>query len=251
MMHSNSRSVACFIVEGNIGAGKSTFLRLVDEQLPLQIVPEPLARWQHVGAGHNMLDMFYKDPHRWTLSFELYAFMTRVTQHEIYDQAGNGGVQLLERSVFSDRYCFAKNAYELGFMNKLEWEVYQELYKWLLRTVRKPDGFIYLRAAPETCHARIAKRNRSEEAGVPFEYFKKLHEKHEKWLVERCDAQDGLGSVPVLILDCDAEFERDRDMQHAHIKAVRDFVADNNCLQKADISISVLVKKEKSALEYE
>lgn len=34
-----------------------------------------------------------------------------------------------------------------------------------------PNGFIYLRAEPETCHRRMQRRNRSEEGGVPLEYL--------------------------------------------------------------------------------
>ena len=45
-----------------------------------------------------------------------------------------------------------------------------------------PDGFIYLRATPETCNARMVGRNRTEEAGVPLEYLQTLHAKHEDWL---------------------------------------------------------------------
>ena len=47
------------IVEGNIGAGKSTFLKMVNDYLDLQIVYEPHEQWQDVG-GENVLDHFYK-----------------------------------------------------------------------------------------------------------------------------------------------------------------------------------------------
>ena len=49
-----------------------------------------------------------------------------------------------------------------------------------------PDGFIYLRALPETCNARMALRNRSEETGIRMDYLEKLHEKHERWLGTDC-----------------------------------------------------------------
>ena len=66
-----------FILEGNIGAGKSTFLRLAGDTLPLQIVPEPHTKWQQVG-GHNLLEKFYTDTNRWAYTFQSYAFVTRV-----------------------------------------------------------------------------------------------------------------------------------------------------------------------------
>ena len=45
-----------------------------------------------------------------------------------------------------------------------------------------PDGFIYLRAPPDTCSRRMHMRQRSEEAGVPLDYLTTLHEMHEDWL---------------------------------------------------------------------
>jgi len=45
-----------FIVEGNIGAGKSTFLKLIKDRLPVQVVYEPHKKWQSVQGGENLLD---------------------------------------------------------------------------------------------------------------------------------------------------------------------------------------------------
>ncbi len=33
------------------------------------------------------------------------------------------------------------------------------------------DGLVYLRASPATCHARLRKRGRGEEAAVTIEYL--------------------------------------------------------------------------------
>ena len=58
-------------LEGNIAAGKSTLLGLLEDQLDYIAVPEPLSKWQEVGDngtahnGGNLLELFYKDPKRW------------------------------------------------------------------------------------------------------------------------------------------------------------------------------------------
>lgn len=77
-------------VEGNIGAGKSTFLDIMsDRSLELQdiieVVPEPVDEWQAVtgvaGAGAepvNLLDRFYKDPKRYAYTFQHYVLLTRM-----------------------------------------------------------------------------------------------------------------------------------------------------------------------------
>ena len=146
----------CFVIEGNIGAGKSTFLKILKQYLNVQVVLEPHERWQQVGGTENLLDKFYKDPHRWAYTFQSYAFVSRVMVQKEHAQTNPFAVQLLERSVFSDRYCFAQNCYELGYMNALEWKLYQEWFTWFRDTyVVKPEGFIYLRTKPEICYERL------------------------------------------------------------------------------------------------
>lgn len=222
------------VLEGNIGAGKSTFLKIMQDRLSLQVVFEPHEKWQHVGEGENLLDKFYKDTPRWAYTFQSYAFITRVLEQEAYAQVNQFPVQVLERSVFSDRYCFAKNCYELGFMTSLEWKIYQEWFTWLVdRHMAKPHGFIYLYTDPEVCYERLCKRNRSEESGVSQVYLQQLHDKHQAWLVEKKGVASYLQDVPVLLLHCNKEFENDVAEQDVHMAAIIQF-----CFDKFGITIS-------------
>jgi deoxyadenosine/deoxycytidine kinase len=214
-----------FIVEGNIGAGKSTFLQILKQYLNVQVMLEPHEQWQNIGNGYNLLDLFYKDPKRWAYSFQSYAFVSRIALQNAYTRTNPYAVQILERSVFSDRYCFAFNAYELGYMNALEWKIYQEWFAWLVDTyVTKPDGFIYLRTNPSVCYNRLKKRSRDEEATVSREYIEKIHEKHENWLMEKKGIESSLAQIPVLVLDCDADFETNKAEQERHVEQVGAFV---------------------------
>lgn len=216
----------CFVVEGNIGAGKSTFLKMLKEYLNVQIVLEPHEQWQRVGGeDHNLLQKFYKDPARWAYTFQSYAFVSRIMSQYMHAQKNPFAIQVLERSVFSDRYCFARNCYELGYMNALEWKLYQEWFAWLRDTyVTKPEGFIYLKTNPEICYERLNKRNRAEEATVSIEYIKSVHNKHEEWLVNKQAADRYMHEIPVLVLDCDIDFENNKAEQEKHVEAVGAFV---------------------------
>ena len=70
-------------LEGNIAAGKSTLLRLLEDEVGYVVVPEPISRWQCVSptgaksCGGNLLELFYNDPKRWGLTFQMYAFLSR------------------------------------------------------------------------------------------------------------------------------------------------------------------------------
>lgn len=217
-----------FVLEGNIGAGKSTLLKILGQHLPdLTIIPEPTNKWQHVGNDdNNILNLFYKDTKRWAYTFQSYAFISRVQAIlDFQAQQPNNTVSILERSVYCDRFCFAKNCFESGLMTELEWQIYKEWFAWLVEShVPKPAGFIYLRATPETCHARSLKRARSEETGIPLTYFEALHKKHEDWLINKHEILGTIQNIPVLALDCNDEFEVSLEKQREHTQLIRNFI---------------------------
>lgn len=233
MSHNTQKKI--FVLEGNIGAGKSTLLGILGKELSVDVRFEPTDKWQSIGSGENLLDLFYKDTPRWAYTFQSYAFISRI-QMQMKDVAAQSqhAVQIFERSVFCDRFCFAKNCYESGLMSKLEWDIYQEWFSWLVGSyVTKPDGFIYLKTSPEKSYERLAKRNRSEESAIPLDYLKSLHGKHEDWLINKIEVPSHLAEIPVLVLDCDNEFEQDRDERARKVEAVRSFVSGENSVIKS------------------
>ncbi|MBA2307109.1 deoxynucleoside kinase [Candidatus Dependentiae bacterium] len=213
-----------FAVEGNIGAGKSTFLTIIRTFLNARVVMEPHEKWQNVG-GHNLLDKFYADSSRWAYTFQMYAFITRMMEKREASVSSSEVVHILERSVFSDRYCFAQNCFELGVMTELEWNLYRECFDWLAEShAATPHGFIYMQTDPEICYKRLLKRNRSEEAGVSLDYLRTVHEKHESWLIKKEGIASSLVDVPVLVIPCHEDFENDRELQKAHMAKIIDFL---------------------------
>jgi len=234
MMHNNKPQ--CFVLEGNIGAGKSTFLKKLGDYLDVQLVFEPHHKWQDVIDNENILQKFYSDTSRWAYTFQSYAFVTRVKEQQEHAARDTSGIQVLERSVYSDRYCFAKQCFENGFMNKLEWQLYKEWFSWLVDSyVVRPTGFIYLHTDPTVCYERLKKRNRQEEVGVSLEYLQQLHDKHESWLMKKEGVEAYLQETPVLRLDCNTEFEQDSAVFEQHLADIVSFFADIQ---------SVRVKKE-------
>lgn len=164
-------------VEGNIGSGKSTLLRrlknLVDENI--DIIQEPVDEWIRSG----MLDLFYKDMTRWSLSFQLNVLTSRLKCVE-----DSSDIAIIERSVYTDYNCFAKLLHENKTINDPEWDLYNEVFRRLTEKHDiEGDLYIYVRIPPEVCYQRIAKRDRKEESDISLEYLKQLHEKHEKWLM--------------------------------------------------------------------
>ncbi len=138
-------------IEGNIGSGKSTILKIIRENFPeLTILDEPLSEWQNVGDKKdiNLLGLYYQDPARWGFTFQIYAFMSRLTKWTEYSKLSGGGIRISERSLLSDRYIFASIMRDSNILDEAEHEIYLNFYDNLVKMNDIVDlhGVIYIRA---------------------------------------------------------------------------------------------------------
>ncbi|PAN27328.2 hypothetical protein PAHAL_5G073200 [Panicum hallii] len=253
-----------FCVEGNISVGKTTFLqRIANETIELrdlvEIVPEPIAKWQDVGPEHfNILDAFYAEPERYAYTFQNYVFVTRVMQ-EKESASGIKPLRLMERSVFSDRMVFVRAVHEANWMNEMEISIYDSWFDPVVSSLPGliPDGFIYLRASPDTCHKRMMVRKRSEEGGVTLDYLRGLHEKHESWLLPSKGGGSGVLSVSQLPVHLEGSLPADiqdrvfyLEGDHMHSSIQKDIEAKRQyARQVAEFFEFVKTKKESSTAE--
>ncbi len=233
--------MAFFVVEGNIGAGKSTFLKKMGSYLKTQLVYESLEAWQNVG-GESLFEAYYKDGKRWAYTFQTYAFMTRIIALEEQVKKNEKPFLLAERSVFAD-YCFAKNWHDLGMITDLEWTLYNDWFLWLVENrMEKPAGFIYLRADPKICFERLSQRNRIEEKLISLDYLQLIHDKHEAWLIHKQNVFSFVRDVPVLVLDCNKDFESDVALQQIHAQRVAEFVSSYTGLPTSETLIASQIR---------
>ena len=201
-----------YFLEGNVGTGKSTFLKELENE-GLGVIYEPVKQWENMknSSGKNLIEEFYGNQSRYAYTFQSIAFRTRVKNIE--NCSPN---TIIERSIFTDKNVFAKTCYENGMMNDIEWNDYSEWFSWLSdRFNVKPNGFIYLQASPEISYERIKKRSRSGEETIPFDYLERLHIKHEKWL---------LNEPNVLILNVNEDFENNTLKTIEMINRVKMFI---------------------------
>ncbi|KAM5170826.1 deoxyguanosine kinase, mitochondrial-like [Mantella aurantiaca] len=226
-------------VEGNIAVGKSSFLRLLAKAFQeWSFKLEPLKKWQHVRSSSsdgmdNLLQLMYDNPARWSYTFQTFSCMTRFkTQIDPSSEQllkPQEAVRIFERSVYSDRFVFAKTLFELGHMNDMEWSMYQEWHTFLLTEFGEKaalDGILYLRATPTKCFERLQKRARKEEVRLTQQYLEKLHDQHEGWLInKKTDAHsEPICNIPVLVLEVDEDFEDNPVVGQHLVNKVKDFV---------------------------
>lgn len=240
-----------YIVEGNIGTGKSTFLKLIEQRLPhISIALEPLHNWQSTENGQSLLNNFYDEPKRWAYTLETLAMMCRVREH-LQEQQHTNPNRIVERSIYSGHYCFAQNGYEHNFMNEQEWLMYYHQFQFLIpNKCRTPHGFIYLRAEPEIAFERVKKRNREAEKNLTLDYLRQIHEKHESFLLTQKKHNPYIAITPVLVLDCNQDFESNETKLQEHILKVQEFMALTQQSFKAATLDLIMMRQESKPTEH-
>jgi len=166
-------------IEANIGAGKTEACNMLSRirqahDGPAMVLFEPL-----MGRFKELLGRYYQDPARWGFTFQMHALQARFRQHTLAAELTANGIDVVQdRTIYADG-CFGMTVREDHNMDEEEWGIYADTFGCMKRNLRYPDIIVYLRTDPETCHTRMKRRARSEEAGVPLDYLRRIHDKHE------------------------------------------------------------------------
>lgn len=144
------------VIDGNIGVGKSTQLRLL-EQVGYRVFREPIDEWS--------LELFYKDPSRWAFLLQmqiLYSFSSVSPSSKLV---------VNERCPLSSNYVFWANLVKNKKVTADEDRMYQRFYE---KLSWQPDLYIYLTCPPEEAFERIKSRKQAGDKAVSLDYLKQL-----------------------------------------------------------------------------
>lgn len=187
-------------LEGNIGAGKTTLLSKL-ENMGYVVVYEPVDEWMSMRArpdGESFFELFYKDKKRYGFMFQMVALQSRISHiQKLVAEKSETQLIICERSFFTDHQVFAKMLHDQKIISDEEFCVYKMWYNYLVELIKpKVSGIIYLKASPETCVKRIAKRNRKGEEELGLDYVRNVHDRHEDWLMSSTHVD-----LPIHIVD--------------------------------------------------
>ncbi|HBT40028.1 MAG: Deoxynucleoside kinase [Thermotoga sp. 50_1627] len=187
------------VVEGTVGAGKTTLIRVISERLGLEPIYE-LTDEKIV----DLLTHFYADPAKWGFHLQIYFLTKRFQQMELAKQVGN---VVMDRCIFCD-HIFPTVLLKRKEMNQLEYDIYREVQGEFLKYSLAPELMIYLRCSTRTAIERIKKRGRNWELAIDEAYWHALNAEYERYF-ENYDLS------PLLIVESDSMDEVFSDIENA------------------------------------
>lgn len=209
-------------IEGNIGAGKTTFIEAFEQYFIKKnikdafIKREPVDQWLSTkdSTGKNLLEYFYEDTKKYGFAFQMNAFISR--SNDILEmQKANSCKKVLnfvERSVFTDRNVFMECNYQRGNISEIEYNIYHTWFDTFVTEFNlQGDKFIYLKTDKDICDTRIKKRSRTGENGIPLDYLEDLNMLHEQWLGDRDD---------VIVVDASQDFLKEPEKMELEFERI-------------------------------
>lgn len=160
-------------VAGNIGSGKSSLTRLLSTANGWAPMYESV-------EDNPYLSDFYADMRRWSFQLQVYFLSNRFRSHKSITEGTQSVV--LDRVIYEDAEIFAKNLYEIGNMEKRDYENYLALYDVMTEYLHPPDLLVYLRANVDTLLHQISLRGRDFEKSIRREYLEQLNGHYESWI---------------------------------------------------------------------
>lgn len=163
------------IIEGNIGAGKSTLASALASAIEGRVQLEP-------AEGQNpYLPLYYKDPARYAFVMQVFLLHKRLRAHKEAQALcqGSEGVNVVADRSFWGDLCFAAVQRELGFFSEDDFSTYYALHRDMQEALLYPSAILHLTTAPAVCAERINRRlraikGRECEAGVSIDYLDRL-----------------------------------------------------------------------------
>ena len=153
------------VIEGNIGAGKTSLASLLAEESGSRLVLETF-------SDNPFLAKFYEDPDRYAFQLELSFLSERY--HQIKTELGHP--DLFGQAVISDYFLAKSFIFSKYNLKDDEMKLFEKLFSIINLQAPKPDLYVYLHLPVEKLLENIKQRGRAYEKHITYEYLKELQE---------------------------------------------------------------------------
>lgn len=194
------------VVEGPIGAGKTSLARLMSERCGANLMLED-------PEANPFLPGFYQDAERYALPAQLFFLFQRVNQARALRQT-----HLFERVTVADFMLDKDPLFARLTLGDEELKLYDQIYVQLKPQAPTPDLVIYLQASTDTLFDRVRRRAVAYERSMTETYLARLAESYMRYFYRYTAA-------PLLIVNSEnlnfVDSPRDFDLLLERINAMR------------------------------
>jgi deoxyadenosine/deoxycytidine kinase len=163
------------VIEGNIGAGKTSLTKMLKTDYNAKAVYEQF-------ADNPFLAKFYDDPEHYSFQLELSFLADRYQQ--LKNELSNRDVF---RSLIISDYYFSKSLiFGKNTLSGDEYALYRRIFSIIYSSLPKPDLYVYLHKNTNKLIENIKSRGRDYEQNINAEYLQKIQDgyfeyfKHQK-----------------------------------------------------------------------
>ena len=155
------------VIEGNIGAGKTTLATRIAEQYNAHLILEHF-------ADNPFLPKFYKEPDKYSFPLELSFLASRYKQlkDELVPQ------DLFKAFTVADYYFMKSLVFAASTLTGDEYNLYRQIFYIIYGSLPKPDIYVYLHLNTDRLINNIEKRGRIYEKSITKEYLQKIQDSY-------------------------------------------------------------------------
>ncbi|MCU0363645.1 MAG: deoxynucleoside kinase [Bacteroidales bacterium] len=155
------------VIEGNIGAGKTTLSTRIAEEFNARLILERF-------ADNPFLPKFYNDPAKYSFPLELSFLAARYKQ--LKDELVPG--DLFKAFTVADYYFMKSLVFAASTLDGDEYNLYRQIFYIIYGSLPRPDIYVYLHLSPERLMKNIEKRGRNYETSITREYLLKIQDSY-------------------------------------------------------------------------
>lgn len=164
------------VIEGNIGAGKTTLATMLAKKIEARLFLEQF-------ADNPFLPKFYDDQERYSFPLELSFLAERYNQlnKELMHQ------DLFHNVTISDYFFMKCIIFAKSTLADDEFKLFSQIFDIIYKTLPKPDLYVYLHLPVDKLLKNIARRGRDFEQTIKGEYLEKIQDAYFSFFKQHTD----------------------------------------------------------------